>query len=60
MRVSNLTLCTASAIFITGCTGNGVQYARIANDETLTTTGSVFIGRESQWFGPRHIDRGPA
>ena len=49
MRVQTLSLILA-AIFITGCTGNGVQYARIA-DETLTTTGSVFIGRESQWFG---------
>jgi hypothetical protein len=35
---------------LAGCTGNGVQYARIAN-ETMTTTGSVFIGRESQWIG---------
>ena len=49
MRVLNLSLMLV-AIFIAGCTGNGVQYARIA-DETLTTTGSVFIGRESQWFG---------
>ena len=39
-----------AAIVIIGCSGNGVQYARIA-DETLTTTGSLFIGRESQWFG---------
>ena len=31
---------------LSGCSGNGVQYARIAN-ETLATTGSVFIGRES-------------
>ena len=49
MRVLNLSLMVA-VIFIAGCNGNGVQYARIA-DETLTTTGSVFIGRESQWFG---------
>ena len=49
MRVLNLSLMLA-AIFIAGCSGNGVQYARIA-DETLTTTGSLFIGRESQWFG---------
>ena len=39
-----------AAIFIIGCSGNGVQYARIA-DETLTSTGSLFIGRESQCFG---------
>ena len=37
------------ALLLAGCTGNGVQYARIAN-ETMTTTGSVFIGRESQWI----------
>ena len=49
MRVLNLSLMVV-VIFIAGCNGNGVQYARIA-DETLTTTGSVFIGRESQWFG---------
>ena len=49
MRVLNLSLMLV-AIFIAGCTGNGVQYARIA-DETLATTGSIFIGRESQWFG---------
>jgi len=35
---------------LSGCSGNGVQYARIAN-ETLATTGSVFIGRESTWVG---------
>ncbi len=37
------------ALLLAGCTGNGVQYARIAN-ETMTTTGSVFVGRESQWI----------
>ena len=36
--------------FLSGCSGNGVQYARIAN-ETVTPTGSVFIGRESAWIG---------
>ena len=35
---------------LSGCSGNGVKYARIA-DETMTTTGSVFVGRESQWIG---------
>ena len=35
---------------LSGCSGNGVQYARIAN-ETMTNTGSVFIGRESAWVG---------
>ena len=49
MRVLNLSLMLA-AIFIAGCSGNGVQYARIA-DEILKSTGSLFIGRESQWFG---------
>ena len=49
MRIRTLSLIFA-AIFVTGCTGNGVQYSRIA-DKTLTTTGSIFIGRESQWFG---------
>lgn len=38
------------ACLLSGCTGNGVQYARIAN-ETTSTTGSVFIGRESGWVG---------
>lgn len=46
----HLTLMIISAAVLSGCTGNGVQYARIA-DETMTTTGSVFIGRESQWIG---------
>jgi len=41
---------TLLLFFLAGCSGNGVQYARIA-DETLSTTGSVFIGRESQWIG---------
>ncbi|MCH1448331.1 MAG: hypothetical protein L7U42_06500 [Candidatus Nanopelagicales bacterium] len=41
---------TLLLLFLAGCSGNGVQYARIAN-ETLSTTGSVFIGRESQWIG---------
>ena len=36
--------------FLSGCSGNGVQYARIAN-ETMPPTGSVFIGRESAWIG---------
>ena len=42
VRVLNLSLMLA-AIFIAGCSGNGVQYARIA-DETLTTTGSFSLG----------------
>ena len=41
---------TLLVFVLAGCSGNGVQYARIA-DETLSTTGSVFIGRESQWIG---------
>ena len=49
MRPYFIALVACSALFA-GCTGNGVQYARIAN-ETMTTTGSVFVGRESQWIG---------
>ena len=48
IRLHFIALVVCSALFA-GCTGNGVQYARIAN-ETMTTTGSVFIGRESQWI----------
>ena len=47
---THLTVLIISAALLASCTGNGVQYARIAN-ETMTTTGSVFIGRESQWIG---------
>ena len=46
---THLTVLIISAALLAGCTGNGVQYARIAN-ETMTTTGSAFIGRESQWI----------
>ena len=46
----HLTLMIISAAVLSGCTGNGVQYARIAN-ETMTTTDSIFIGRESAWIG---------
>jgi len=49
IRLHFIALVVCSALFA-GCTGNGVQYARIAN-ETTTTTGSVFVGRESQWIG---------
>jgi hypothetical protein len=48
MRI-HLTGLIISAALLASCTGNGVQYARIAN-ETMTTTGSAFIGRESQWI----------
>ena len=46
----HLTVLIISAALLASCTGNGVHYARIAN-ETTTTTGSVFVGRESQWIG---------
>jgi len=49
MRNKFVALITLASL-LAGCSGNGVQYARIA-DETLNTTGSVFIGRESQWIG---------
>jgi hypothetical protein len=46
----HLTVLIISAALLASCTGNGVQYARIAN-ETMTRVGSVFVGRESQWIG---------
>lgn len=49
MRTNICSLILLAAL-VSGCSGNGVQYARIA-DETMTTTGAVFIGRESQWIG---------
>ena len=45
----HLTVLIISTALLASCAGNGVQYARIAN-ETMTTTGSAFIGRESQWI----------
>jgi hypothetical protein len=47
---NKLSILIALTGLLVGCSGNGVQYARIA-DETLNTTGSIFIGRESQWIG---------
>ena len=49
MRITTYALILLIGL-LSGCSGNGVQYARIAN-ETMTTTGSVFIGRESAWVG---------
>ena len=49
MRISTYALILLVGL-LSGCSGNGVQYARIAN-ETMTATGSVFIGRESAWVG---------
>ena len=49
MRITTYALILLVGL-LSGCSGNGVQYARIAN-ETMTTTGSVFIGRESAWVG---------
>ena len=49
MRISTYALILLVGL-LSGCSGNGGQYARIAN-ETMTTTGSVFIGRESAWVG---------
>ena len=49
MRISTYAIVLLVGL-LAGCSGNGVQYARIAN-ETMATNGSVFIGRESQWIG---------
>ena len=49
MRISTYAIVLLVGL-LSGCSGNGVQYARIAN-ETMATNGSVFIGRESQWIG---------
>jgi hypothetical protein len=49
MRITTYAMILLTGL-LSGCSGNGVQYARIAN-ETMTTKGSVFIGRESQWIG---------
>jgi len=49
MRIATYALILLFGL-LSGCSGNGVKYARIAN-ETMTTTGSVFIGRESAWVG---------
>ena len=49
MRITTCALILLVGL-LSGCSGNGVQYSWIAN-ETMTTTGSVFIGRESAWVG---------
>ena len=49
MRITTYALILLFGL-LSGCSGNGVQYARIAN-ETMTAKGSVFIGRESAWVG---------
>lgn len=49
MRITTYALILLIGL-LSGCSGNGVQYARMAND-TMATKGSVFIGRESAWVG---------